>query len=110
MDTANVPFLCKPPTSDVYKRQIIDGRAAAKAGGRRIPHPANVGAGDINAAAGQLKALGIQLVDGGPVSYTHLDVYKRQDLPNYILMELWMIWNMVPYLWYRLVIVKFDLK
>ena len=44
---------------------IIDGRAAAKAGGRRIPHPANVGAGDINAAAGQLKALGIQLVDGG---------------------------------------------
>jgi len=25
-------------------------------------------------------------------------------------MELWMIWNMVPYLWYRLVIVRFDLK
>ena len=31
-------------------------------------------------------------------------------LPNYILMELWMIWNMVPYLWYRLVVVRFDLK
>jgi hypothetical protein len=25
-------------------------------------------------------------------------------------MELWMIWNMVPYLWYRLVVVRFDLK
>ncbi len=30
--------------------------------------------------------------------------------PIYLLMELWMIWNMVPYLWYRLVIVRFDLK
>ena len=36
--------------------------------------------------------------------------FRLKDLPNYILMELWMIWNMVPYLWYRLVIVKFDLK
>jgi len=25
-------------------------------------------------------------------------------------MELWMIWNMVPYLWYRLVVVRLDLK
>ena len=36
--------------------------------------------------------------------------FRLKDLPNYILMELWMIWNMVPYLWYRLVIVRFDLK
>ena len=36
--------------------------------------------------------------------------FRLKDLPNYILMELWMIWNMVPYLWYRLVIVKFDFK
>ena len=28
--------------------------------------------------------------------------FRLKDLPNYILMELWMIWNMVPYLWYRL--------
>ena len=33
-----------------------------------------------------------------------------RDLPHYLLMELWMIWNMVPYLWYRLVVVRFDLK
>ena len=36
--------------------------------------------------------------------------FRLKDLPNYILMELWMIWNVVPYLWYRLVIVRFDLK
>ena len=36
--------------------------------------------------------------------------FRLRDLPNYILMELWMIWNMVPYLWYRLVVVRFDLK
>ena len=36
--------------------------------------------------------------------------FRLKDLPNYILMELWMIWNMVPYLWYRLVVVRFDLK
>ena len=36
--------------------------------------------------------------------------FRLCDLPNYILMELWMIWNMVPYLWYRLGVVRFDLK
>ena len=36
--------------------------------------------------------------------------FPPEGSANYILMELWMIWNMVPYLWYRLVIVKFDLK
>lgn len=36
--------------------------------------------------------------------------FRWRDLPNYILMELWMLWNMVPYLWYRLVVVRFDLK
>lgn len=36
--------------------------------------------------------------------------FRLKDLPNYILMELWMIWNMVPYLWYRLVVVRLDLK
>ena len=36
--------------------------------------------------------------------------FRLRDLPNYVLMELWMIWNMVPYLWYRLVVVRFDLK
>ena len=36
--------------------------------------------------------------------------FRLKDLPHYIRMELWMIWNMVPYLWYRLVVVKFDLK
>ena len=36
--------------------------------------------------------------------------FRWRDLPHYLLMELWMIWNMVPYLWYRLVVVRFDLK
>ena len=36
--------------------------------------------------------------------------FRLRDLPHYLLMELWMIWNMVPYLWYRLVIVRFSLK
>ena len=36
--------------------------------------------------------------------------FRLRDLPNYVLMELWMILNMVPYLWYRLVVVRFDLK
>ncbi len=36
--------------------------------------------------------------------------FRFKDLPNYILMELWLIWNMIPYLWYRLVVVRFDLK
>ena len=36
--------------------------------------------------------------------------FRWKDLPNYLLMEAWMIWNMVPYLWYRLVVVRFDLK
>lgn len=36
--------------------------------------------------------------------------FRWRDLPNYVLMELWMLWNMVPYLWYRLVVVRFDLK
>ncbi len=36
--------------------------------------------------------------------------FRWKDLPNYLLMELWMIWNMFPYVWYRLVVVRFDLK
>jgi hypothetical protein len=36
--------------------------------------------------------------------------FRLRDLPNYVLMELWMIWNMVPYLWYRLVVIRFGLK
>ena len=36
--------------------------------------------------------------------------FRLRDLPNYLLMEVWMIWNMLPYLWYRLVIVPFGLK
>ena len=36
--------------------------------------------------------------------------FRLRDLPNYLLMEAWMIWNMFPYLWYRLVIVPFGLK
>jgi GT2 family glycosyltransferase len=36
--------------------------------------------------------------------------FRWRDLPHYILMELWMIWNLFPYLWYRLVVVRFDLK
>lgn len=36
--------------------------------------------------------------------------FRWQDLPYYLHMELWMIWNMVPYLWYRLVVVRFHLK
>jgi len=42
------------------------------------------------------------------------EVQKRpfywRDLPHYILMEFWLIWNLFPYLWYRLVIVRFGLK
>ena len=44
---------------------IVHGRAAAQTGGRGIPHPVDTGAGDINAAAGHLEALRVQLVDGG---------------------------------------------
>ncbi len=36
--------------------------------------------------------------------------FRWRDLPSYLLMEVWMIWNMVPYLWYRLVVVRFGLK
>ena len=36
--------------------------------------------------------------------------FRLKDLPHYLLMEVWMIWNMIPYLWYRLVVVRFDLK
>lgn len=36
--------------------------------------------------------------------------FRWKDLPNYLLMELWMIWNMFPYLWYRLVVARFHLK
>ncbi len=36
--------------------------------------------------------------------------FRWRDLPHYILMELWMLWNMIPYLWYRLVVVRFGLK
>jgi len=36
--------------------------------------------------------------------------FRWKDLPNYLLMELWMIWNMFPYVWYRLVVVRFKLK
>ena len=32
------------------------------------------------------------------------------DLPHYLKMEVWLIWNFFRYLWYRLVVVKFDLK
>ena len=44
---------------------IVHGRAAAQTSGRGIPHPVDAGAGDINAAAGHLEALRVQLVDGG---------------------------------------------
>ena len=63
---------------DVYKRQLVD-RPGHRAGGDRIV---------IGLAADVL--LGQQfletrlfprrLLDLGPVSYTHLDVYKRQEL------------------------------
>lgn len=36
--------------------------------------------------------------------------FRWRDLPHYLLMELWMLWNMVPYLWYRLVVVPLGLK
>ena len=36
--------------------------------------------------------------------------FRWKDLPNYIFMELWLIWNTFRYLWYRLVVVRFDLK
>ena len=36
--------------------------------------------------------------------------FRLKDLPHYLFMEVWMIWNMIPYLWYRLVVVRFDLK
>lgn len=36
--------------------------------------------------------------------------FRWRDLPHYLLMEAWMIGNMVPYLWYRLVVVRFGLK
>lgn len=36
--------------------------------------------------------------------------FRWRDLPHYLLMEVWMIWNVIPYLWYRLVIVPLHLK
>ena len=36
--------------------------------------------------------------------------FRLRDTPHYLLMELWMIWNMAPYLWYRLVVVPLKLK
>lgn len=36
--------------------------------------------------------------------------FRWKDLPNYVLMELWMIANTFRYLWYRLAVVRFDLK
>ena len=36
--------------------------------------------------------------------------FRWRDLPHYILVELWLIWNLFPYLWYRLVVVRLDLK
>ncbi len=30
------------------------------------------------------------------------------DLPHYLKMEVWLIWNFFRYLWYRLVVVKFE--
>lgn len=36
--------------------------------------------------------------------------FRWRDLPHYLLMELWMLWNMVPYLWYRLVVAPLGLK
>ena len=36
--------------------------------------------------------------------------FRWRDLPHYVFIELWLIWNLFPYLWYRLVIVRFGLK
>ena len=36
--------------------------------------------------------------------------FRPKDLPRHILMELWMLWNVFPYLWYRLAVVPFKLK
>ncbi len=36
--------------------------------------------------------------------------FRWRDVPNYCLMELWLIYNMFPYLYYRLIIVRFGLK
>ena len=36
--------------------------------------------------------------------------FRLHDLPHYLKMEVWLIWNFFRYLWYRLVVVKFDLK
>ena len=36
--------------------------------------------------------------------------FRWRDLPHYILVELWLIWNLFPYLWYRLGVVRLDLK
>ena len=36
--------------------------------------------------------------------------FRLRDLPHYLLMEVWMIWNMGPYLWYRLAVVPLKLK
>ena len=44
---------------------VVHGGAAAQTGGRGIPGAVHQRAGDIDAAAGHLEALGVQLVDGG---------------------------------------------
>jgi GT2 family glycosyltransferase len=36
--------------------------------------------------------------------------FRWRDLPHYIKIEFWLIGNLFPYLWYRLVVVRFDLK
>ncbi len=36
--------------------------------------------------------------------------FRWRDLPHYLKVELWLIWNLFPYLWYRLVVVRFAWK
>jgi GT2 family glycosyltransferase len=36
--------------------------------------------------------------------------FRFRDLPHYLLMELWLLANFFRYLWYRLIVVRFDLK
>jgi GT2 family glycosyltransferase len=36
--------------------------------------------------------------------------FRWRDLPHYVRIEFWLILNLFPYLWYRLVIVRFHLQ
>ena len=69
---------------DVYKRQVLDDVCMDVRAGEVLALMGENGAGKstlIKIITGVEKADAGEIVYMGPVSYTHLDVYKRQGRP-----------------------------